>query len=115
MCIRDSFLVEAAHANGWEPADVEGLLIGVTLPVVEDYTERIARAAGIPESALKVSVHKACDGSVAGLNLALNPGLPTSLGPASRLAEKLYGKRVLVGGIEGLSPVSYTHLRAHET
>ncbi len=97
------FLVEAAHANGWEPADVEGLLIGVTLPVVEDYTERIARAAGIPESALKVSVHKACDGSVAGLNLALNPGLPTSLGPASRLAEKLYGKRVLVGGIEGLS------------
>ncbi len=97
------FLVEAAHANGWEPAEVDAVLIGVTLPVVPDYTERIAEAAGIPERALKVSVHKACDGSVAGLNLALNPNLPASLGPAALLAERLYGKRVLVGGIEGLS------------
>src|SRR5512133_2124021 len=56
------FLTEAAHANGWEPAEVDGLLLGVTLPVVPDYTERIARAAGMRESALKVSVHKACDG-----------------------------------------------------
>jgi 3-oxoacyl-[acyl-carrier-protein] synthase III len=97
------FVIEAAHANGWEPGEVEGLLLGVTLPVVPDYTERVARLAGIPESALMVSVHKACDGSVAGLNLALNPNLPSTLGAASAVAERLYGKRVLIGGIEGLS------------
>jgi 3-oxoacyl-[acyl-carrier-protein] synthase III len=98
-------LAEAAHLNGWEPADVDAVLLGMTAPCVLDYTERIAKAAGIRDDALKVSIHKACDGSVAGLNLALNPGL--SLAPARErsLADDLLGKRVLVGGLEGLSRV----------
>ncbi len=70
------FLTEAAHASGWEPGEVEAVLIGISGPVTEDYVDRVCEEAGIPESALKVSIHKACDGSVAGLNLALNPTLP---------------------------------------
>jgi len=97
------FLTEAAHASGWEPSEVQGLLLGLTGPATPDYTERIAREAGIPESALKVSIHKACDGSVAGLHLALNPELPVNRRLPLNLAEKLRGNKVLVGGIEGLS------------
>ena len=97
------FLVEAARASGWEPSEVQAVLVGATGPAVEDYTERIAGEAGIPDSALKVSIHKACDGSVAGLHLALNPELPANRRPALNLAEELHGKKVLVGGIEGLS------------
>jgi 3-oxoacyl-[acyl-carrier-protein] synthase III len=97
------FLGEAARASGWEPSEVQAVLIGITGPATDDYTERIAREAGIPDSALKVSIHKACDGSVAGLHLALNPELPTNRRPALNLAEELYGKKILVGGIEGLS------------
>jgi 3-oxoacyl-[acyl-carrier-protein] synthase III len=97
------FLQEAAYANGWEPAEVEAVLIGTTGPVITDYTERVAKAAGISDDALKVSIHKACDGSVAGLNLALNPGLSVKDNLNQNLAEKLLGKKVLVGGIEGLS------------
>ena len=97
------FLCEAARACGWEPAEVQGVVVGTTVPVVDDYTERIAREAGIPDSALKVSVHKACDGSVAGLNLALNPNVPINEGLVHNLAEEFYGKKVLVWGIEGLS------------
>jgi 3-oxoacyl-[acyl-carrier-protein] synthase III len=97
------FLREAAYANGWDPSEVDAVLIGTSGPVTEDYTEQIAARAGIPDSALKVSVHKACDGSVGGLNLALNPDLlPTKLASHS-IAEFLQGKKVLVGGIEGLS------------
>lgn len=92
----------AAAGNGWDPADVQGVLIGNSAPVSEDYVEEIARRAGIPESALKVSVHKACDGSTAALHLALNPAL-SSQPEGINLAEELYGKKVLVGGIEGLS------------
>ena len=94
-------LREAALANGWDPSEVQAVLIGMSGPVADDYVEQIANRAGIPESALKVSVHKACDGSVGGLNLALNPGLgnPGQI----NIAEELYGKKVLVGGIEGLS------------
>ena len=69
----------------------------------QDYTERVAKEAGIPDEALKVSIHKACDGSVAGLNLALNPDLPVNKSLNQNLAEKLLGKKILVGGIEGLS------------
>ncbi len=98
-------LVEAAHANGWEPADVDALLLGMTAPATADYTERIAAAAGIPATALKVSIHKACDGSVAGLNLALNPALCAGPNRDRCLAEELRGKRVLVGGLEGLSRI----------
>lgn len=94
-------LREAALANGWKPNEVEAVLIGMSGPVADDYVEQICKRADIPESALKVSVHKACDGSVGGLNLALNPGLGDS--GAINIAEKLHGKKVLVGGIEGLS------------
>jgi hypothetical protein len=110
------FLKEAARACGWRPEEVEGVLIGMSGPVSDDYTERIAREAGIPEHALKLSVHKACDSSMGALHMALNPDLeanqqtaqllPTLEGPAgaqSSLAERLLGKKILVGGIEGLS------------
>ena len=60
----------------------------------------------MPEGSLKVSVHKACDGSVAALNLALNPGLYAG-GLHPNLARELQGKKVLVGGIEGLSRVMH--------
>jgi 3-oxoacyl-[acyl-carrier-protein] synthase III len=98
-------LSEAAHANGWEPEEVEAVLVGITNPVTEDYTEQIATKAGIPTSAMKVSIHKACDGSVGGLHLALNPGLAVNQHLSQNLAEFLYGKKILVGGIEGLSRV----------
>jgi 3-oxoacyl-[acyl-carrier-protein] synthase III len=94
-------LREAALANGWKPEEVQAVLIGMSGPISEDYVEEISRRAGIPDAALKVSVHKACDGSVGGLNLALNPGLGYS--GQLNIAEELYGKKVLVGGIEGLS------------
>lgn len=97
------FLQEAANASGWESSEVQAVLLGITGPVSGDYTERIAADAGIPEEAIKVSIHKACDGSVAGLNLALNPGLSVNEYLNQNLAEVLYGKKILVGGIEGLS------------
>ncbi len=97
------FLINAARASGWAPSEVQGVLIGLTGPATADYTERIAREAGIPDSALKVSIHKACDGSVAGLHLAMNPELPVNRRLPLNLAEELRGKKVLVGGIEGLS------------
>jgi len=94
-------LREAALANNWSPDEVQAVLIGMSGPVSNDYVEQICKRAGIPDSALKVSVHKACDGSVGGLNLALNPGLSDS--GHINIARELYGKKVLVGGIEGLS------------
>lgn len=97
------FLREAACASGWDPSEVEGVLVGISGPATDDYTERIAARAGIPDKALKVSIHKACDGSVAGLHLALNPDLPINLAGIKNLARELYGKKILVGGIEGLS------------
>lgn len=101
-------LREAALATGWEPSDVQAVLIGMSGPVADDYIERICQRAGIPESALKVSVHKACDGSVGSLHLALNPELGAG---EINIAEELYGKKVLVGGIEGLSRFTS---RAHD-
>ncbi len=99
------YLTEACRASGWDPAEVDGVLLGITTPVVPDFTERIAARAGIPERALKVTIHKACDGAVAGLNLALNPELVNGNLPGDNLAQLLNGKKVLVGGIEGLSRV----------
>jgi 3-oxoacyl-[acyl-carrier-protein] synthase III len=92
---------EAAKSNDWKPDEVDGLLVGMSGPVATDYVTEIARRAGLRQDALKVSVHKACDGSVGALNLALNPelGVPGEV----NLAEELQGKKVLVGGIEGLS------------
>lgn len=94
-------LREAALANGWLPSEVQAVLIGMSGPVAPDYVERIAARAGVPSGALKVSVHKACDSSMGGLNLALNPGLAAP--GQMNIAEELYGKKTLVGGIEGLS------------
>ena len=97
------FLTEAISATGWQPDEIEAVLLGITMPVCPDYVERIAARAGVPERSLKVSIHKACDGSVAALNLALNPEL--SGGAHGNLADELRGKKVMVGGIEGLSRV----------
>jgi 3-oxoacyl-[acyl-carrier-protein] synthase III len=94
-------LREAALANGWQPEEVEAVLIGSSGPVSDDYTEQIAHAAGIPDSALKVSVHKACDSSMGALHLAMNPNLGERGG--KNLARELFGRKILVGGIEGLS------------
>jgi 3-oxoacyl-[acyl-carrier-protein] synthase III len=94
-------LKQAAQANGWDPAEVDGVLIGTSGPVSLDYVEQISRRAGISKDALTVSVHKACDGSMGALHLALNPRL-TAPGQLN-VAEELAGKKVLVGGIEGLS------------
>jgi hypothetical protein len=96
-------LQEAACASGWDPEEVDAVLIGMTGPASEDITERIANQAGIPEEALKVSVHKACDGSAGALHLILNPDLPYNKQSKINLAEELIGKKVLVGGLEGLS------------
>jgi len=97
------FLKAATEACGWKPSEVEGVLIGVSGPATGNYLEAIAERAGIPAHALKVSVHKACDGSVGSLNLALNPNLTLPIGGGKNIAEELRGKKVLVGGIEGLS------------
>jgi 3-oxoacyl-[acyl-carrier-protein] synthase III len=97
------FLIEAADACGWKASEVDAVLVGISGPVSDDYVERICQEAGIPDSAIKVSVHKACDSSVASLNLALNPTLPVQQQIGQNLARYLNGKKVLVGGIEGLS------------
>lgn len=96
-------LKEAIKANNWEPAEVDAVLIGMSGPVCLDYTQRIAKEAGIPDTALKVSVHKACDSSVAALHLTINPNLEVDRQLGWNVAQELYGKKVLVGGIEGLS------------
>lgn len=106
--VGERLLRQAIKANGWAPAEVEGLLIGVTAPTADDYVVQLAQRVGIPDSALKVSVHKACDGAMAGLHLTLNPDL--SPPGYVNIAEQLRGKKVLVGGIEGLSRlVSQAH------
>jgi 3-oxoacyl-[acyl-carrier-protein] synthase III len=96
-------LREAIKACDWQPHEVEGVLIGMSAPIAEDYLNQITRAAGIPAAALKVATHKACDGSTSSLHLALNPDLPENLQLDLNIAESLRGKKVLVGGIEGLS------------
>lgn len=93
----------AVNACGWSPDEVEGVLIGATAPCSDDYTERIAAMAGIPESALKISVHKACDSSMGALHLVLNPDLAVHEKLNRNIATEMAGKKVLVGGIEGLS------------
>jgi 3-oxoacyl-[acyl-carrier-protein] synthase III len=101
--IGTKFLVEAIRACNWQPSEVEAVLIGMSAPVSADYLDQITKAAGIPECALKVAIHKACDGSTSSLHLALNPDLPENRQLHHNIAKSLYGKKVLVGGIEGLS------------
>ena len=95
------FLRAAARANNWEVGEVEALLVGISGPVVLDHLEQIAERAGIPDSALKVTVHKACDGGVGAFHLALNSRLGFNSGVNRNLADELYGRKILVGGIEG--------------
>lgn len=97
------FLQEAIKACNWQPSEVDAVLIGMSAPISDDYLNQITRAAGIPDGALKVAIHKACDGSTSSLHLALNPDLPENKQLGQNIAESLYGKKVLVGGIEGLS------------
>lgn len=97
------FLRQAANACGWETDEVDAVLIGATVPVCEDFLERVAARAGIRPDALKVSIHKACDGSIGALHLSLNPALAFNGRVGRNLAQELHGKKVLVGGIEGLS------------
>jgi 3-oxoacyl-[acyl-carrier-protein] synthase III len=97
------FLREAMKACNWQPSEVEGVLIGMSAPLSEDYLNQITKAAGIPDHALKVATHKACDGSTSSLHLALNPDMPENAYLPHNIAQSLYGKKVLVGGIEGLS------------
>lgn len=99
------FLREAAKACGWKPEEVEGVFVGMTGPISDDYTERIAERAGIPRKALKLSIHKACDSSMGALQLLLNPDLPIHQRLNRNIAQEMYGKKVLVGGIEGLSRI----------
>jgi 3-oxoacyl-[acyl-carrier-protein] synthase III len=94
-------LREAARVNGWDPTEVKGVLIGMSAPVADDYVAQIARRAGISDDTLLVSVHKACDGSVGALHLALNRELAQA--GQVNIAEALRGQKILVGGIEGLS------------
>ena len=101
--VASCFLSEAAQACGWQPKEVEAVLVGMSGPAANDFLVQAANRAGIPEQALKVSVHKACDGSVGALNVALNPGLSMMNQIGRNLAQELDGKKVLVGGIEGLS------------
>lgn len=97
------FLREAAAINHWKPEDIDGVLIGSSSPIVPNFIDRIAERAGIRSGAIKVDVHKACDGSVGSLNLALNPNIDLNVNMIPNLARELIGKKVLIGGIEGLS------------
>ncbi len=99
------FLKEAARACGWQPDEVDAVMIGVSGPVANDFTEQIAHEAGIREDALKVTVHKACDSSMSSLHMALNPELEDTSQLGINLPQELFGRKVLVGGIEGLSRV----------
>lgn len=103
FAVGESMLRNAAEACGWEMDEIAGVMIGTSGPVSDDYTVQIARRAGIPEPAWKVSMHKACDGSVGSLHMAFNPDLEANNRLGINLAQELLGKKVLVGGIEGLS------------
>lgn len=96
-------LTGAIEANNWKPSEVDAVMIGMSAPVSDDYLNRVTKAAGIPDEALKIAIHKACDGSTSSLHLALNPELPENLQLDNNIAKSLLGKKVLVGGIEGLS------------
>jgi 3-oxoacyl-[acyl-carrier-protein] synthase III len=97
------FLSEALKACGWQASEIGGVLIGLSAPLSDDYLHIICQKVGIPDAALKVVIHKACDSSTSGLHLSLNPALPENEQLNFNIAEQLHGKKVLVGGIEGLS------------
>jgi len=81
------------RACGWQPEQVEGLLIGMSGPAADDYLARSAACARLRPDVLKVSLHKACDGSMGALHLALNPRLAPA--GVTNVAEELRGKKEL--------------------
>jgi len=91
----------ALEANSWDPKEVDGLFVGSSGPVSQDYLIEIANRAGIREDALKIDIHKACDGSMGALQLVMNENLAT-VGELN-IAREMKGKKVLIGGFEGLS------------
>jgi 3-oxoacyl-[acyl-carrier-protein] synthase III len=103
LVVGSQVLRQAALANEWQPEEVDAVLLGMTNPICIDYLERICQIAGIREDALKVYLHKACDGSAAALHTALNPNLSAHAKLSRNLAVELKGKKVLAGGLEGLS------------
>jgi 3-oxoacyl-[acyl-carrier-protein] synthase III len=107
VSVGSRLLQEAAKASGWKAEDVDAVLIGMSGPPTNDYIDLISDRAGIRKDAMKVIVHKACDGSAGALHLALNPDLIYNKSTQTNLAEILSGKKVLVGGIEGLSRFVY--------
>ena len=46
-------LKNAIPACGWKPSEIEGVLIGVSGPIVDDYVSQIAKRAGISDKRFK--------------------------------------------------------------
>jgi 3-oxoacyl-[acyl-carrier-protein] synthase III len=84
-------LKTALKKNGWSTSEIGFLAVGMSSPVCEDVTVRLAREVGIPEEATKITVHKACDSTGHALNLLLDE------------KNGFYGKKGLLFGLEGLS------------
>lgn len=94
-------IAAALIANQWNAEEVDGIFIGTSGPICEDYLPIISKKAGLREDVLKVDIHKACDGSMGALQLVMNENIGNT-GPIN-IAKAMRGKKVLVGGIEGLS------------
>lgn len=88
--VGERFCRAAAEACGWKTTEVDALLLGLTAPEDDNYTVMVAERLGMREEALKGSFHTACDSSVRALSWALKNS-------------DLVGRKVLVGGVEGLS------------
>lgn len=91
----------ALEANCWEAEEVDGIFVGSSGPVSQDYLVEIANRSGLRDNALKIDIHKACDGSMGALQLVMNEGMSPVAN--MNIAREMKGKKVLIGGIEGLS------------
>lgn len=83
-----------AEASGVDISEVAAFALGSAAPVEKDFTVEVAREAGIPEKAKKMSSHYACASSIDSLLRVLND-------------PDLQGKPVIIGGFEGLG--RYVH------
>jgi 3-oxoacyl-[acyl-carrier-protein] synthase III len=90
LMVAERTIKGAIEANGWDPSQLDALVIGMTSPLFSDFTVEMAKRVGIPESAPKVSVDTACDSSMRGLSWVMQN-------------ENLKGKKVLLGAVENLS------------
>jgi len=81
----------AIWENGWDSSEIDAVVIGMSSPLDPDFTVDLANLSGISPYAKKVTVHTACDSSMRGLNWVLDP------------KNGLYGKKVILGGLENLS------------